>query len=321
MKPIVSIVIPVYNCQAYVAEAVCSALGQNYPHKQIIVVDDGSSDDSVAVLKAFGDEIELLCLSNGGPARARNAGLAQARGKYVAFLDADDVWLPGKLAAQVDHLEQHDDVGVCYTGWHVWAADADGRFLKPAFADMDLGPVQPDAQRSGWIYGRLLFDCELLTTTAMLRTETVRQVGPFDPALAVGEDYDLWLRMSRVGKITRLDCIGALYRVLATSASRVPRDRNFELDVVSGAVERFGLSGPDGREVNSGDLRRRLDQLTFQHAYLHLHHGRAGVALRGFIHMALRAPWRLRLWAQAMMALWRQLSGLGPLFRQGRAQR
>lgn len=305
MTPLVSIIIPVYNCQTYVLEAVESVLAQDYPAKQVIVIDDGSTDGSIQKLQSLGDAIELICVPNGGPARARNTGIARARGEFIAFLDADDVWLPGKLTAQVTYLESHPEVGICYTGWHVWPAGAQGRFDRPAFAAQHLGQPAVDESRSGWIYGRLLFDCELLTTTVMLRAETARRVGSFEPGLIVGEDYDFWLRMAQAAKIARLDCVGALYRVLPTSASRVPHSRNYEHEVISAAMARFGLRSPDGSTVPEPAARQRLDQLTFQHGYMHLRKGNPQVAIRAFGRMLRRQPWRLRLWGHAACAVWR----------------
>jgi glycosyltransferase involved in cell wall biosynthesis len=306
MKPLVSVVIPVHNCQAFVAEAVRSALDQDHAPLEVIVVDDGSTDDSVAMLKPFGDAIRLVQVRNGGPARARNKGFELARGEFVAFLDADDVWRPGKLTAQVQHLLDCPDVGICYTDWWVWQPGADGRFERPAHASLPVGRPGPSAERSGWIYSRLLLDCELLTTTVMLRAELARRVGLFDPELAIGEDYDFWLRMSRAARITRLDCVGALYRALPGSASRTARTRNFEFEVVQRAIERFGLSNPDGSGADAQAIEQRLDRLLFQHGYLHLHHGDAAVALHSFGQMLQRHPWRWRLWVHAARALGRR---------------
>ena len=309
MAPLVSVVIPVYNCEGFVAEAVRSVLEQDHKNIEILAIDDGSRDASVAVLRSFGDAVDVIQVPNGGPARARNLGMDRARGKYIAFLDADDVWLPRKLSDQVRHLEAHPEVGVCYTGWHVWRAGADGAFVRPDVPVPAAGDTGPDLQRSGWIYGRLLFDCELLTTTVMLRSETAHRVGRFDPGLPLGEDYDYWLRLSRAAPISRLARDAALYRVLPGSASRKAHERNFELEVVTQAVERFGLHSPDGSEVRQADIRQRLDRLLLQHGHQHLQHGNPEIAWRSFSTVLRRQPWRWRLWARAAQALLRRVSG------------
>ncbi len=302
-QPLVSVIIPVYNCQAYIAQAVRSALEQDHPNKEVIVVNDGSTDGTLAELEPFGNAIRVVDQPNGGPPRARNAGLQAACGEYVAFLDADDVWVQGKLSAQVAHMQAHPEVGTSYTRWHVWAPDTDGVFTPPAFASIPLRDVPIDAARSGWIYGRLLFDSELLTTTVMIRMSVVRQVGEFDLKLFNGDDYDYWIRLSRVAQIACLDAVGALYRVVTNSVSRRPREVNDEHVVIAQAVERFGLTAPDGAPVDPGAMRRRMDGLVFQHGYIHLRRGNPAIALRAFVKNLRHRPWRPKLWVLAIDAL------------------
>jgi glycosyltransferase involved in cell wall biosynthesis len=307
MLPLVSVVIPVFNAEATLIEAVRSALDQGYPTLEVLAIDDGSGDGSVQRLREFGPPVRVIQVPNGGPARARNLGLDQARGKYIAFLDADDVWLPGKLRAQVRLLEARPEVGACYTGWHLWSAGADRRFVRPAtLAEVPLEcPVDPE--RSGSIYGRLLLECEPLTTTMVLRADTVQRIGRFDPELLVGEDYDYWLRLSQVAKIVCLDWIGALYRVVPGSASRTVRLRNFEFDVLTRNIARFGLASPGGRPISEERLQRRLDQLVFQHGHLHLQSGDADVAMRSFVDLLRRRPVQPRLLVNLARAMLRRL--------------
>ena len=302
-QPLVSVVIPAYNCAAFVAQAVRSVLDQDHANKEVIVVNDGSSDGTLAVLQGFGDAIRVVDQQNGGPPRARNAGLQAARGEYIAFLDADDVWIQGKLSAQVAHMQAHPEVGTCYTRWHVWAPDADGVFRLPAFASQPLRDPAVDAERSGWIYGRLLFGSELLTTTVMIRSSVARQVGEFDVRLFNGDDYDYWIRLSRAAQISCLDAVGALYRVAPNSVSRKPRETNDEHMVISLALERFGLVGPDGSAVDPGAMRRRIDHLVFQHGYVHLLRGNPRTAMASFAQNLRDRPWSAKLWIHWLSAL------------------
>ena len=302
MQPLVSVIVPVYNGQNHLAQALESALSQDYPNKEVIVVNDGSTDGTAEVLRSFGDRIHAINQSNGGPPKARNAGLNAARGEYIAFLDADDVWLQGKLSAQVAHLQSNPQDGACCFRWHVWPADADGQFRQPDFAAHPIGPVQVDAQKSGWLYGRLLFDCELLTTTVMLRASTARAVGEFDVGLRCGEDYDYWLRLSQTATISRLEPAGALYRVVEGSVSRSARRENDELVVIRRAVQRYGLTDPGGMQVDETRLRNRIRALVFQHGYLHLHRGDPAIALTAFKEGLRGQPWRPKLWLLALVA-------------------
>ncbi len=309
MHPLVSVVIPVFNCQAYIAEAVESALSQDYPCIEVIVVNDGSTDGTLSELRRFGDRIRVIDQVNSGPPRARNAGMAAANGEYIAFLDADDIWLQGKLWAQVSHLESNPDVGTCYFQWHVWPADADGVYRRPVFASDSVRDAKPNPTKSGWVYQRLLFDCELLTTTVMVRASVARQVGEFDRGLWNGDDYDYWLRLSQAAPITRLEPAGALYRELPGSVSRRARPLNDELIVIERAVARFGFSDPSGTVVDRLRVLQRMDNLVFQFGYMHLKQGDPAIALKSFMRNLRRRPWRLKTWAHAARARWRMSRG------------
>jgi len=120
---LVSVVIPTLNYAAYVGRAIDSALGQTYPHTDVIVVDDGSTDDTPAVLARYGDRIRVVAGAGAGVSAARNRGLAAARGDLIAVLDADDEWLPTKLARQLPVLAEAGDVGVVGCANTVWRGD------------------------------------------------------------------------------------------------------------------------------------------------------------------------------------------------------
>ena len=301
---LVSIIIPAYNCDAYVAEAIESVLAQDYPEKQIIVVNDGSSDNTLEVLRSFGDSIHVIDQVNAGPPKARNSGLKAVGGEFVAFLDADDVWLPGKLSAQVAHLQAHPDVGTVFTNWHVWSVDPDGEFRIPTATCPPKAGVQLIEQRSGWMYTRLLLECHLLTTTVMMRSMLIRQIGAFDINLYNGDDYDYWLRASRVAKIDKLDCTGAFYRVVPGSVSRKARPVNDEKIVIEQALRRWGRRGPDHQELDESTMRRHLEDLTTQFAYSHLVLGDPRIALNNYMEVLKRSPLRVGLWPAFIKAAW-----------------
>lgn len=302
IQSLVTVIIPVYNCERFVAEAVQSALDQDYGNKEIIVVNDGSTDGTLRVLRQFGDSIRVVDQKNGGPPIARNNGLRAMRGDYVAFLDADDVWIQGKLAAQVAHLDAHPDVGTVLTNWYEWPAGSDGRYPKPDFYAEPIKETALDERYSGWLYNKLLFDCVLLTTTVMMRASVVREIGDFDVTMFNGDDYDYWIRASRVAKISRLKGIGALYRVLPGSVSRKPTVKNFEYDVIRGAVARWGLEGPDGSLTNAVTMQQRLETLVLRHAHDHLLRGDPRLAYSGFLDVLRRDRFNPKLWINVARA-------------------
>lgn len=305
---LVSVIIPCYNCAATVAETIESVLAQDHREVEVIAVNDGSKDDTLAVLRGFGDRIRVVDQRNSGPPAARNAGMAAARGGYIAFVDADDIWLQGKVSAQVRHLEQNPDVGTTYTAWHVWEPDGDGRFSHPGHL---VGPVVTDAidpMLSGWLYGRLLFTSELLTSTVLLRRSLAERIGGFDLALWNGDDYDYWIRLSREAKISKLAAVGVLYRQLPGSVSRSPKDVNFEFEVISRALRQWGPVGPDGRAVDARRLAERLESLELAHGYAHLRSGKAEIAWQVYRAAALKHPLRPGHWLNALRArirMWR----------------
>ena len=185
-EPRVSVVVPVYNRPAYVREAVDSALAQRCPGGfEIVVVDDGSTDETPQVLASYGSLIRVVRQANGGVARARNAGFAAARGEYFALLDSDDVWLPGKLAAQVALLDAHPQAAFAHSD------------VEEFFED---GPSRSWTRRPEIVSGdalRVLLRRNVIhTMTVMLRRVAIEEVGDFDPRYPPCEDWDLWLRVS-----------------------------------------------------------------------------------------------------------------------------
>jgi glycosyltransferase involved in cell wall biosynthesis len=296
--PLVSVVIPAYNCADFIGAALDSVVHQDYSPLEICVVDDGSTDETCDVVARYGSAVTLLRQRNSGAAVARNEGLRRARGKYVALLDADDVWLPGKLRLQVDHLERHADVAMCCTRWHLLHPDATGRYrIEPALAP-ESAPVDPKCR--GWIYCELLLDCEVWTSTVVMRRELFDLVGGFDPELRRGQDYDYWLRASRLTPIDRLDLPLALYRMQVAHDRKFP-DTNWELTVIRSALERWGPAGPDGRVLPEAQLRERLWALSYRFGRMQYQGGRYALARASFTAALREQPAHLKtmLWAFA----------------------
>lgn len=302
-QPLVSVIIPTYNCGEFIAEAVQSVIDQDYQAKEIIVVNDGSTDDTSAVLKRFGNAIHVIDQRNCGPPAARNAGVRKAHGAYVAFLDADDVWLPHKLTRQVRYLEAHTEAGGVYTAWQVWERSDDGGFVRPPCIGHELDEGIVDRENSGWLYNRLLLESLLLTTTVMLRASLVRKIGEFDVTLFNGDDYDYWIRASRFAEIHKLKSVSALYRVRSSSVSTTPQRRNFEHEVICKAIDRWGLVGPDGLESDRSVIDKRLRDLVFRHAYVHFWRGDPRLALGAFLRVLRDQPANGKLWGYAILAL------------------
>ncbi len=199
--PLVSVIIPAFNARLHIGAALSSVLDQDYPNLEIIVVDDGSSDETSEEARRYGERVRVIRQANAGPAAARNRGVSVSRGELLAFIDADDVWIAGKLAAQVRYLREHPDVGVVFGAWIRWNASEDGSFGEPpgpSDCDEGLGIVEAE---SGWIYPQLLLDSAVWIVVALIRKDLWNRLGGLDEALRTGEEYDFFLRASRISRI------------------------------------------------------------------------------------------------------------------------
>jgi glycosyltransferase involved in cell wall biosynthesis len=182
----VSVVIPTFNRCGFVGEAVASVCAQRGVEYEIIAVDDGSTDDTAAVLENhFGARVHILRTENHGVAAARNLGVAASRGELIAFLDSDDLWLPGKLAAQTGFFAAHPEAEICQTE-EIWIRNG-----------VRVNPCAHHRKPSGDIFEPSLRLCLVSPSAVMLRRELFERVGGFDERLPVCEDYDLWLRIAR----------------------------------------------------------------------------------------------------------------------------
>jgi glycosyltransferase involved in cell wall biosynthesis len=183
-KPLVSVVIPTYNRAWCLAEAVDSVLAQELRGFELIVVDDGSTDDTPRLLEGYGEAVRTLRRENHGVSAARNAGIAAARAELIAFLDSDDLWLPGKLRRQVEFFTSHPKALICQTE-ELWVKN--GRRVNPG---------KRHRKRGGMIFEPSLDLCLVSPSAVMVRRELFERVGLFDESLPACEDYDLWLRVS-----------------------------------------------------------------------------------------------------------------------------
>jgi len=254
-----SVIIPCFNAGNWIAATLESVYAQGWPDLDVVVVDDGSSDDSVAIVEKLFPQARVLQQANGGAAAARNLGLSAARGAWIAFVDSDDIWLPGKLAAQWQALRAQPDARMACTAWHVWEC----LNPRPDSALLErLAREASDTARwsgpSGWIYPQLLLDCQVWTSTVLAQASLFAEIGTFDTGLRIGEDLDLWLRASRVTPIVRVPRPLALYRMHPDSITKGPPTENYQAMVITRAVNQWGYKSPDGCAARKCDVDRAL---------------------------------------------------------------
>jgi GT2 family glycosyltransferase len=195
--PLVSVVIPTYNRKQYIQEAINSALAQTYPAVEIIVVDDGSTDDTDQVLKArYGERIRYVFQDNQGESVARNKAICLSRGQYVALLDSDDVWLPTKLERQVALMERQPELGL--VSCHALKIDAQGNLTRST-------PVHTGQTTNIVSLETLLLNSPLYCSTVLIRKHCLDQVGLFAEGIRYGEDRDLFLRVAARSQVGFVD--------------------------------------------------------------------------------------------------------------------
>lgn len=192
-NPRVSVIIPVYNGERFVAEAISSVLAQDYTDFELIVVNDGSTDNTLSVLKKFGTKLKIINLPHKGVSRARNAGIQASKGEFIASNDSDDLWEPTKLNRQVAYMDAHPDVGLVYSYSTNFTGKSEGAVALVKKVDFE-----------GHIFKDLVTKNSFASPTALYRKAAYDKVGPYDESLQAMEDYEFNLRFSREYKIGRI---------------------------------------------------------------------------------------------------------------------
>lgn len=188
----VTAVIPTYNRQEMVQEAIQSVLRQTYQDFELIVVDDGSTDGTGEAIRHLPD-VRYLFQNHRGVSAARNRGVKEGRGELIAFLDSDDLWLPQKLAVQVAFMADHPEVQICQTE-EIWIRGG-----------VRVNPRNKHRKPSGDIFARSLELCLVSPSAVMMRRSLFERMGGFDEALPACEDYDLWLRVAAEEAVPLID--------------------------------------------------------------------------------------------------------------------
>ncbi len=201
--PLVSVIMPVYNCADYIRQALQSVLEQTYTNIELVIVDDGSTDGSASIARGLAPHAKIIVQPNGGVSTARNRGILASKGELVAFLDADDWWAPTIVEKMVATAAEHPECGCVYTDFtHVIDGDVVGSRLSEL-------PECPESQ----VYERLAAGNFIHMSAAMVRREALSYSGLFDPAIRSAEDYDLWLRLARWEEFRCVPEVLSFYRL------------------------------------------------------------------------------------------------------------
>lgn len=293
--PLVSAIITAYNNAGTIGAAIESFLRQDFTDREIIVVDDGSRDTTRREVESYGDGVRLICQQNGGSARARNTGAKNAAGKYLAFLDGDDVATPERLRHQVAALEGRPQVGLVYG--NIFLMDAAGRNAR-----LRRGTGR---YKSGKITNELAVKNFVPFSTIMVRRELLIETGFFDELIRSSEDWDLLVRLSRRCEFFYLDLPLAYYRVMPNSKTSDPDEKERAYKRVQTKIFAENDFGPETRRL------RRLSDASLQFGLL-------SISLRyGKYCKAMRYLFRgLTISPTMLFYLWREIGSriLTPLF-------
>ena len=230
---LISCIVPVYNGEKYLAEALDSIWGQSYRPIEVIVADDGSTDQTAAVVKQYCHEVRYLFQPNAGPAAARNLGLGAANGEFIAFLDADDLWDPEKLARQIARFEARPELDYCVAhAQNFWGSELREEALR--LSNHRIAKPLPAYSTPTLLARRKLFD----------------RVGHFNPALTHGDGTEWFLRAAECGAVSELLPDVLLYRRLHKenrSRLRARQSREQFLQIVKASLDRRRSLGRNSR--------------------------------------------------------------------------
>ena len=226
----VSVIIPTYNSARFLTDAIDSVLAQTFKDFEVIVIDDGSTDETESLILKYGSALRYIRQENRGVALTRNHGIDESRGKYVAFLDADDVWLPHKLERQLAALRGKDNFRACYSAFSV--------------ADDNLRPIAVNrSDRRGSALEDLLLRGNVVATpsTVLCERSLLEVAGGFDPAMSQCADWDMWVRLAAFTEFLYLDEVLVKYR---RHGGNMSRDASLlERDSILVLEKGFAMSG------------------------------------------------------------------------------
>jgi len=270
-KPLVSVVIPTYNCP-FLSEAINSVLTQTYENIEIIIIDDGSTDKTRVIVEKYHTKVQYIYQENQGVSSARNNGIRASHGDYIAFLDADDVWLPAKLKNQIDIFNENDNIGFVY---------CDNYFVNES-----LRPLSNYSRKiplfEGDILINFLLDYFIITSGLVVKRECFSSIGYFSREYIVDEDFEFFLRLVQKysGGVVKNKLF--LRRIYSMSLSRQDFQRNAAYDIQ--ILEEFISKNQNFYKENRKILNRRLADLYFLFGYRYLIRNKNLHAFIQFLH-------------------------------------
>jgi glycosyltransferase involved in cell wall biosynthesis len=305
--PRISVVIPSYNAAQYLPAAIESVLGQDYKNLEIVVVDDGSSDQTPSIVARYGKFVEYIRLENngGGPARPRNIGIRAASGDYIALFDSDDLMLPGKLTEEAEFLTEFKDVPLVFTNFRNFSREDEADlpdFLSdhPDFQVMPKIPLKKNWYRltSSLAYETLIPDTYIGTSSVMFRKRLVEEVGYFDESVSNSDDVEFFFRVARRFDLGYINQVFHRRRIHAKNISSRPKALEAKLRVYS-RQQAIPKSAKAER-----DLGVFLSKVLFSMGYLERRRGARWNAIRYYLRSWAKYKSNPRIFVSMARALW-----------------
>jgi len=274
----VSVIIPAYNAEKYIGEAINSVLSQMYTDFEVIVIDDGSTDETQARVKEFGELVSYYYKQNNGPASARNFGVKKAKGEFIAFLDADDLWEPEKLEKQLNFLNRHPEIVLVCSAIYSFGTRSKTYYLLST------------KTHQGNLFRSLFLKSFIHTSSVIIKKKAIiEDVGGFKEEYRWGEDYDLWLRIAKRFPIAYLG--EPLVRIRSHEQNISKAKISLRQNAIKIIKEYY-----DPRYISKSDYHKRLSELTIYLGRNYLKKGAKQEARAHFKDAVKLDPFRPRAW-------------------------
>lgn len=337
---LVSILIPAFNAGNFIQETLESVLAQTYPNIEIIVVDDGSTDDTQKKVLAFGDQIKYIYQPNGGIGSARNRGMALAQGQLIALLDADDISHPDRIAIQVDYLQRNPDIILCSTDFSAFNSSGhvsdsyirnyygiirstsggiERLYEEKQILDTSQSSLFRDNSREveiyyDYIYNKIVWGNFVHPPTVMLRRSVAEIVGSFDEKLFFACDYDWLIRISRLGKIGYIEQPLLKYRLHMGQSSSHRNNEPALLETIA-VMHKVRRDDEAFYQANRQRFQKRLGHLYLDLAYSLTERNR--LSALGYLLHSLRYPFSANLTTLRVLAKLIMPSFIIKMYRYG----
>ncbi|WP_031210525.1 MULTISPECIES: glycosyltransferase [unclassified Marinobacter] len=283
--PLITIITPTYNRADFILQAVESVMGQTYGNFEFLIVDDGSTDNTVELLEPYlkDERVRLFQQENQGQSVARNRGIAEARGQFICFLDSDNAWVRTKLEISLKAFEEHPEVDIVY-----------GDFITIDGEGHEHG-VNRMARYSGRITPQLLRDNFVSMNTTMTRKRCFDEMGGFDSADRLAEDYGLWLRFSTRYQFLYVPVVLGYYRVME---NQISSDKESRFRANEQLVQSFLKAFPSA--VTRGEARRGLSYFFIRKGRYEYSSGQRRQAIRSLLRSLSKDPFWMGPWRFAV---------------------